>query len=75
MTRKFTVGQIAQALRCHQRTARHYLHEVNANIDSYADDLSEAIDQQTLIALCRRHAHSITGRRLTPLLVPVQRGR
>ena len=75
MTRKFTVGQIAQALRCHERTARQYLHEVNASIDRYASNLSEAIDQQTLLALGRRHADSVTGRRLTPLLVPVRHRR
>ena len=73
MTRNFTVGQIATALRCHERTARNYLHEVNAGIDRYASNLSEAIDQQTLIDLCRRHADSVTGRRLVPLLVPVRR--
>ena len=73
MTRKFTVGQIATALRCHERTARSYLHEVNASIDRYANDLSEAIDQQTFIDLCRRHADSVMGRRLVPLLVPVRR--
>lgn len=75
MTRKFTVGQIAQALRCHEQTARQYLHEVNASIDRRASNLAEAIDQQTLIDLCRRHADSVTGRRLTPLLVPAQRRR
>ena len=73
MSRIFTVGQIAMALRCHERTARNYLHEVNANIDRYASNLAEVIDQQTIIDLGRRHADSITGRRLTPLLVPIRR--
>jgi hypothetical protein len=75
MKRKFTVGQIAQALRCHEQTARQYLHEVNASIDRRTSNLAEAIDQQTLIDLCRRHADSVTGRRLTPLLVPAQHRR
>ncbi len=75
MSRKFTVGQIAKALRCHEQTARQYLHEVNAGIDRHAGNLAEAIDQQTLIRLCRRHADSIIGRRLTPLLVPIHRTR
>ena len=69
MTSTFTVGQIAKALRCHERSARGYLSEVNHNIDRYASNLSEVIDPDTVVALCRRHADSIMGRRLTPLLV------
>ena len=72
MTRNFTVGEIATALRCHERTARNYLHEVNASIDRYASNLAEVIDQQTLIDLGRHHANTIMGRRITPLLVPIQ---
>lgn len=75
MNRTFTVGQIAKALRCHEQTARQYLHEVNASIDRYTSNLAEAIDQQTLLALGRRHADSILGRRLTPLLAPVRTNR
>ena len=75
MTRNFTVGQIATALRCHERTARNYLHEVNASIDRYASNLAEVIDQQTLVDFGRRHADTIMGRRITPLLVPVRTSR
>jgi hypothetical protein len=71
MSRVFTIGQIAKALRCHEQTARAYLHEVNANIDRYTSNLAEVVDQQTVLALGRRHADSITGRRLVPLLTPI----
>ena len=73
MTQRITVGQIAKALRCHEQTARAYLHEVNASIDRRASNLAEAVDVSTLVALCRRHADSVTGRRLVPLLVAVRR--
>lgn len=72
MTRTFTVGQIAQTLRCHERSARGYLSEVNQNIDRYASNLAEVIDPDTVIALCRRHADSMLGRRLAPLLVEIR---
>ena len=65
---KFTVGQIARALRCHERSARLYLREVNDNIDCYAQNLSELVDGHTLMALCRRHEKQILGRRLIALL-------
>jgi hypothetical protein len=67
----FTVGQIARTLRCHERSARLYLHEVNQAIDHYADNVGELIDLQTVLALCRRHQDSILGRRLTLLLQKV----
>lgn len=70
-----TIGQIASALRCHERTARYYLHEVNAGIDRYASNLAEAVDQRTLFSLAHRHANTILGRRLAPLLVPARSSR
>ena len=54
MAKTFTVGQIAKALRCHERSARLYLSEVNEQIDRYAENLSELIDVPTVVALCRR---------------------
>jgi hypothetical protein len=68
MSQVFTVGQIAKTLRCHERSARHYLSEVNAAIDRYADNLSELIDARTVVALCRRHQNTLVGRRLASLL-------
>jgi hypothetical protein len=63
-----TVGQVAKALRCHERSARVYLSEVNERIDRYANDLSEMIELSTVVALCRRYQDSIIGRRLVTLL-------
>jgi len=68
MERGFTIGQIAKAMRCHERSARMYLHEVNQAVDYYADNFSELIDLQTVVALCRKHSDSIMGRRLAVLL-------
>ena len=68
MNRGFTVGQIAKALRCHERSARLYLHEVNQAVDFYADNFSELVDVQTVVALCRKHRDSIIGRRLATLI-------
>lgn len=68
MNRGFTVGQIAKALRCHERSARLYLHEVNQTIDFYADNFSELVDVQTVVALCRKHRKNMIGRRLATLL-------
>jgi hypothetical protein len=68
MRNGFTVGQIAKALRCHERSARLYLSEVNAAIDRSVSDLSERIDGATVAALCRRHRDTILGRRLISLL-------
>ena len=73
MRQRITVGQIAKALRCHEQTARAYLHEVNASIDRRTSDLAEAVDPTTLVALCRRHAGSVTERRLVPLLATARR--
>ena len=64
----FTMGQIARALRCHERSARLYLREVNDNIDCYAQNLSELVDGQTLVALYKRYENHILGRRLIALL-------
>ena len=68
MERGFTIGQVAKAMRCHERSARMYLHEVNQTVDYYADNFSELIDLQTVAALCRKHRDSIIGRRLAVLL-------
>jgi len=68
MKQGFTVGQIARTLRCHERSARLYLHEVNQAIDHYAENIGELIDLHTVIALCRRHQDSMLGRRLALLL-------
>ncbi len=64
----FTIGQVAKALRCHERSARLYLREVNGNIDCYASNRAEPVDRQTLIALYARYAGNQVARRLTPLL-------
>ena len=71
MAKTFTVGQIAKALRCHERSARLYLSEVNEQIDQYAENLSELIDIPTVVALCRRYRETMVGRRLIPLLQTV----
>jgi len=68
MRQAFTIAQIAKTLRCHERSARLYLSEVNARIDRGAEDLSEHIDAATVLALCRRHQNTILGRRLVALL-------
>ncbi|MEZ4864679.1 MAG: hypothetical protein R3C14_25435 [Caldilineaceae bacterium] len=68
MKRGFTVGQIARALRCHERSARLYLHEVNQAIDHYSDNFGELVDIQTVVALCSKYRDSIIGRRLAVLL-------
>jgi hypothetical protein len=68
MRNGITVGQIAQALRCHERSARLYLSEVNAAIDRYALDVSERIEPRTVVALYRRYQDHIIGRRLVALL-------
>ena len=64
----FTIGQVAKALRCHERSARLYLREVNGNIDCYASNRAEPVDRQTLVALYSRYAGNQVARRLTPLL-------
>jgi hypothetical protein len=68
MRNGITVGQVARALRCHERSARLYLSEVNAAIDRYAIDVSERIDPRTIVALYRRYQDSVIGRRLVALL-------
>ncbi len=75
MDRGSTIGHIAMALRCHECTARQYLHEVNAGIDRYASNPAEVVDQHTLMALGLHHADTILGRRLAPLLMPVRDSR
>jgi len=67
-TRNFTIGQIAKALRCHERSARAYLSEVNENIDNYASNLAEIVDYRTVLTLCLAHADKSLGKRLMPLL-------
>ena len=64
MAKKFTVGQIAKALRCHEQSARILLNEVNEKIDEFAD----LIDAHTVIALYRRHENTKIAKRLLPLL-------
>jgi hypothetical protein len=64
----FTVGQIARALRCHERSARLYLSEVNAAIDRYAIDVGERIDPRTVVELYHRYQDHMIGRRLVSLL-------
>ncbi len=68
MKNGFTIGQIAKTMRCHERSARMYLHEVNNTVDFYADNFSELVDVQTVMALYRKHRDSIIGRRLATLL-------
>ena len=68
MAKAVTVGQIAKALRCHERSARLYLSEVNQRIDRYAENLGELIEVATVLALHRRYQDTIIGRRLVPLL-------
>jgi len=64
MTKKFTVGQIAKALHCHEQSVRILLSEVNEKIDSFAD----MIDARTVIALYQRHENTKIAKRLLPLL-------
>ncbi len=64
MAKKFTIRQIALALRCHEQSARILLSEVSEKIDNFA----ELIDARTLIALYRRHENTKIARRLLPLL-------
>ncbi len=68
MTKKFTVGQIAQALRCHEQSARILLSEVSDKIDDVAGNLSDLIDARTVVALYRRHENTKLAKRLLPLL-------
>ena len=63
-----TIGQIARALRCHERSARLYLKEVNDNIDCYAQNLAEIVDRKTIIALQQRYANNVLARRLKSLM-------
>lgn len=68
MTKAVTVGQIAKTLRCHERSARLYLSEVNAKVDRYREDLGELIELTTVLALHRRYQDTMVGRRLVSLL-------
>jgi hypothetical protein len=68
MTKKFTVRQIAQALRCHEQSARILLSEVSDKIDDVAGNLSDLIDASTVIALYRRHENTKIANRLLLLL-------
>ena len=71
MAKKFTIRQIALALRCHEQSARILLSEVSEKIDNVAGDFAELIDARTLIALYRRHENTKIARRLLPLLQSV----
>ena len=64
MVKKFSVGQIAKALHCHEQSARILLSEVNEKIDEFAD----LIDARTVVALYRRHENTKIAKRLLPLL-------
>ena len=68
MAKTVTVGQIAKALRCHERSARAYLSEVYEQIDCYTSNMGERIEMQIVYQLWKRHTNSQIGRRLTPLL-------
>jgi hypothetical protein len=68
MTKAVTVGQIAKTLRCHERSARLYLSEVNAKVDRYREDLGERIEITTVLALYQRYQDTVLGRRLVSLL-------
>jgi hypothetical protein len=72
MNKTVTVGQIAKALRCHERSARGYLSEVNERIDRYASNLGEHVDVQTVFRLWKRHFNTPVSRRLTPLLQSIR---
>lgn len=72
MTKTVTVGQIAQALRCHERSARGYLSEVYDQIDCYTSNLGERIEMQIVYQLWKRHNNTRIGKRLTPLLQSVR---
>ena len=68
ISKTFTIGQVAKALRCHERSARGYLYEINQSIDRYTSNLAEAVDYMTVMTLCLAHSDSSLGRRLVPLL-------
>ncbi len=72
MSRTVTVGQIAQALRCHERSARGYLSEVNDQVDRYISNHGERVEAQIVYQLWKRHANSPIARRLTPLLQSIR---
>lgn len=72
MKKTVTVGQIAKALRCHERSARGYLSEVYDQIDCYTSNLGEHIEMQIVYQLWKRYPNSTIGKRLTPLLQTVR---
>ena len=72
MTKSVTIGQVAQALRCHERSARGYLSEVSEVIDCYASNLGERVELQTVFRLWKRYSNTPVSRRLTPLLQAVR---
>jgi hypothetical protein len=68
MTKKFTVGQIARALQCHEQSARILLSEVTGKLDDFAGNFTDSIDAHTVVALYRRHENTKIAKRLLPLL-------
>ncbi len=70
-TTEITIGQIAKVLRCHERTARLYLREVNGSIDCYVQNRGEVVDHKTVIALQHRYANNVLAKRLKSLTLGI----
>lgn len=66
--RTLTIGQIATALACDERTARNYLREVETGIKVDAHDSGEKVKRRTVIDLAAAHAGDEVGKRLIRLL-------
>jgi hypothetical protein len=68
MSRNLTVGEIAGALHCNERSTRKHLKEVVPTIDLYANDPEEIVPRTALIELCLHRKDTLVGRRLIRLL-------
>jgi hypothetical protein len=68
LERTLTIGEIATALECDERTARKYLHEVDTAISVDAQDSDEKMKRRTVIDLAAAHAGDEVGKRLIRLL-------
>jgi len=71
MTRtNYTIGQIAEILKCKEHTVRMLLNVAGANprLSEYNLDTDEIISRQTIIDLASLRADGMIGRRLTRLL-------
>lgn len=66
--RTLTIGEIATALECDERTARKYLREVESNIRIDAQDPGEEVKRRTVIDAAAAHAGDEIGKRLIRLL-------